>query len=277
MCLLGNHPSTTQCTAAPLWHGFDVIPELRAASVWASHLYLPSSEQRLIQSHGCPNRLFVCKLNVGKPEKNVCVPQYWLNAEAEWFLLPYLLSTYIMTTRGATHVVLKQCDIKPTLTLWDAPCICHIKWWLCLLNRSRGSEPPALPPWHRSPPEGREDTWNAGKPNAASAQEPLQRDSTTFMILFNPQNTDYPLRDILPVSLICPASNVLLTKSFPLCGLFAVILWVHFKRKGKLLSGGPGFARLDRSSSRRARVSHLPQWSGISQETNSGRIEQLRC
>lgn len=32
-----------------------------------SYLYLPSSEQRLIQSHGCPDRLFVCKLNVGKP------------------------------------------------------------------------------------------------------------------------------------------------------------------------------------------------------------------
>lgn len=33
-----------------------------------SYLYLPSSEQGLVQSHGCPNRLLVCKLNIGKPE-----------------------------------------------------------------------------------------------------------------------------------------------------------------------------------------------------------------
>lgn len=31
------------------------------------NLDLPSSEQGLIQSHGCPHGLFVCKLNVGKP------------------------------------------------------------------------------------------------------------------------------------------------------------------------------------------------------------------
>lgn len=36
-----------------------------------SHLYLSSSEKGLVQSHGCPNRLFVCKLNVGKPEGEI--------------------------------------------------------------------------------------------------------------------------------------------------------------------------------------------------------------
>lgn len=34
-----------------------------------SYLYLPSSEKGLVQSHGCPNRLFVCKLNIGKPKQ----------------------------------------------------------------------------------------------------------------------------------------------------------------------------------------------------------------
>lgn len=43
------------------------------------------------------------------------------------------------------------------ITLWDALCICHIGWWLCLLNRSHESEPPALLPWHHSPPEERQD------------------------------------------------------------------------------------------------------------------------
>lgn len=39
------------------------------SSPWLkSHLYLPSPEQGLVQSHGRPDRLLVCKLNIGKPE-----------------------------------------------------------------------------------------------------------------------------------------------------------------------------------------------------------------
>ena len=32
-----------------------------------AHFYLPSSEQRLVQGHGRPHRLLVCKLDIGEP------------------------------------------------------------------------------------------------------------------------------------------------------------------------------------------------------------------
>ena len=32
-----------------------------------AHLYLSSSEQRLVQGHGRPHRLLVCELDIGKP------------------------------------------------------------------------------------------------------------------------------------------------------------------------------------------------------------------
>lgn len=52
-----------------------------------SYLYLPSSEKRLIQGHGCPNRLFVCKLNIGKPAIKQLLTKTHTNAVKEMMCL----------------------------------------------------------------------------------------------------------------------------------------------------------------------------------------------
>lgn len=43
-------------------------PFIACYKVIVSYLYLSSSEKGFIQSHSCPNRLFVCKLNISKPK-----------------------------------------------------------------------------------------------------------------------------------------------------------------------------------------------------------------
>lgn len=138
-----------------------------------SYLYLPSSEKRLIQSHGSPDRFFVCELNIGKPGKQQ--PKTFLQ------LFIYLLISLKQAqpdptfctglSRNSFHFIYAKCSRLNDplvhsflewfeyewwcITPWDAPCICHKGWWLCLLNRSHENEPPALLPWHRSPPEER--------------------------------------------------------------------------------------------------------------------------
>lgn len=60
------------------------------------------------------------------------------------------------------------------ITPWDALCICHTGWWLCLLNRSHESEPRALPPWHRSPPVDTE-RWHVRRHNDCLNNTYIQR------------------------------------------------------------------------------------------------------
>lgn len=88
------------------------------AEVQISYLYLPSSEQRLIQSHGCPNRLFVCKLNVGKPEKKCLRATTLIKCKGSVIFVAVLSLT---TTSGLTHVILKQWKIKLTLLPFGMP------------------------------------------------------------------------------------------------------------------------------------------------------------
>lgn len=69
VCSLSAHLRTDHCQPWCTFHDFkDEVWRCKGEMKRKTYLNLPSSEKRLIQCHGCPDRFFVCKLNIGKPE-----------------------------------------------------------------------------------------------------------------------------------------------------------------------------------------------------------------
>lgn len=91
VCSLGSHLQMVKETQWMSQFVWIATAHFSSAVDQQSHLYLSASEKGFIQGHSCPNRLFVCKLNVsktksGRKKKDTEMSKY-KNERQFWILL----------------------------------------------------------------------------------------------------------------------------------------------------------------------------------------------